>query len=216
MSVTAVPLRPIKKGSVAKLWSALLLLALAAAALAWWTSGHHRFTRTASGLGFQVVKEGEGPTPGPKDMVVLNYIGRLANGTVFDSNTSPQGVPFPVDENATVKGFAEGLKMMRTGGVYRLRIPPKLGYGSRNMGQIPPNSTLDFDIAVRRIMSEAEVRQMMQQQMLMQQLQGGGRGQGGAPAGGGGGAGAAQDAGPDATGPDTTGGAAQAEPPQGR
>src|SRR3954469_20299185 len=76
MSVTAVPLRPIKKGSVAKLWAALVVLALLTVALAWWTTGHHRFTRTASGLGFQVVKEGEGPTPGAKDIVVINYIGR--------------------------------------------------------------------------------------------------------------------------------------------
>jgi FKBP-type peptidyl-prolyl cis-trans isomerase FkpA len=206
MSVTAVPLRPIRKGSVAKLWAALLVLALLTVALAWWTTGHHRFSRTASGLGFQVVKEGEGGTPGSKDIVVINYIGRLANGTVFDSNTSPQGVPFPVDENATVKGFAEGLRMMRTGGVYRLRIPPNLGYGSRNMGQIPPNSTLDFDIAVRRIMSEAEVRQMMQQQMLMQQMQGGGGagGAGAGPAGPAGGAGGA---------PDATGDGGQAGPP---
>jgi FKBP-type peptidyl-prolyl cis-trans isomerase FkpA len=203
MSVTAVPLRPIKKGSVAKLWAALVVLALLTVALAWWTTGHHRFTRTASGLGFQVVKEGEGPTPGAKDIVVINYIGRLPNGTVFDTSTSPQGVPFPVDENATVKGFAEGLKMMRTGGVYRLRIPPKLGYGSRTMGQIPADSTLDFDIAVRRIMSEAEVRQMMQQQMLMQQLQGGG-GAGGAGAG---------PAGPTGAAPDATGGGGQAGPP---
>ena len=211
MSVTAVPLRPIKKGSVAKLWAALVVLALLAGALAWWTTGHHRFTRTASGLRFQVIKEGEGPTPGPKDFALVNYVGRLPNGTVFDSNVGQQPAPFPVAEGATVKGFAEGLRMMRKGGIYRLRIPPELGYGKRDMGQIPPNSTLEFDVAVRAVMSEAEIRQMMQQQMLMQQLQGAGRGQGGAPAGGAGGAGAAQDAGPDATG-----GAAQAEPPQGQ
>jgi FKBP-type peptidyl-prolyl cis-trans isomerase FkpA len=200
MSVTAVPLRPIKKGSVAKLWAALVVLALLAGALAWWTTGHHRFTRTASGLRFQVVKEGEGPTPGPKDFAMVNYVGRLTNGTVFDSNVGQQPAPFPVAEGATVKGFAEALRMMRKGGIYRLRIPPELGYGSRDMGQIPPNSTLEFDVAVRAIMSEAEIRQMMQQ------LQGRGAGGtgGGAPAGG--------DAGPDAAG--AAGG--QAPPPQGR
>jgi FKBP-type peptidyl-prolyl cis-trans isomerase FkpA len=207
MSVTAVPLRPIKKGSVAKLWAALIVLGLLAAALAWWTTGQHRFTRTASGLGFQVVKEGEGPTPGPKDFALVNYVGRLPNGTVFDSNVGQQPAPFPVAEGATVKGFAEGLRMMRKGGIYRLRIPPALGYGSRDMGAIPPNSTLEFEVAVRAVMSEAEIRQMMQQQMLMQQLQGGGRGQGAAP----GGAGAAQDAGPDAAA-----GGTQGEQPQGR
>jgi FKBP-type peptidyl-prolyl cis-trans isomerase len=200
MSVTAVPLRPIKKGSVAKLWAALVVLGLLAIALAWWTTGQHRFTRTASGLGFQVVKEGEGPTPGPKDIVVINYIGRLANGTEFDRQIGPQGVPFPVDENATVKGFAEGLRMMRAGGVYRLRIPPQLGYGNSAKGTIPANSTLLFDVAVQRVMSEAEMRQMMQQQMLMRQMQGGG---GAGPAGPAG-AGAA---------PDASGDGAQAGPP---
>lgn len=182
MSVTAVPLHPIKKGSVAKLWAALLVLGLLAAALAWWTTGHHRFTRTPSGLRLQVVKEGEGPTPGPKDYAFINYIGRLPNGTVFDRNDGQQPTPFPVAEGATVKGFSEGLRMMRKGGVYRLRIPPELGYGAREMGQIPANSTLEFDVAVRAIMSEPEIRQMMQQQMMMQQLQGAG-GAGG-PAGG--------------------------------
>ncbi|HMC90895.1 MAG TPA: FKBP-type peptidyl-prolyl cis-trans isomerase [Allosphingosinicella sp.] len=214
MSVTAVPLRPIKKGSVAKLWAALVVLGLLAAGLAWWTTGHHRFTRTASGLRFQVVKEGEGPTPGPKDFAMVNYVGRLTNGTVFDSNVGQQPAPFPVAEGATVKGFSEALRMMRKGGIYRLRIPPELGYGSRDMGQIPPNSTLEFDVAVRAVMSEAEIRQMMQQQMMMQQLQGrGGAGAGaGGPGGPAGGAPAGGDAGPDAAG--AAGG--QAPPPQGQ
>jgi FKBP-type peptidyl-prolyl cis-trans isomerase FkpA len=196
MSVTAVPLRPIRKGSVAKLWAALLVLALLVAALAWWTTGRHHFERTPSGLRFQVVKEGEGPTPGPKDYVFVNYQGRLPNGTVFDSNVGQQPVPFPVAENATIKGFSEGLRKMRKGGIYRLRMPPELGYGNRDMGAIPPNSTLEFDVAVRAIMGEAEVRQMMQQQMLMQQLQGAGGAGGQAPPGAAGGAGAAPDEAP--------------------
>lgn len=197
MSVTAVPLHPIRKGSVAKLWAALIVLALLAGGLAWWTTGHHRFTRTASGLRFQVVKEGEGPTPTAKDYVLVNYIGRLPNGTVFDRNDGQQAVPFPAAEGPMLKGFTEALRMMRKGGVYRVIIPPELGYGANSPPQIPPNSALEFDVAARAVMSEAELRQMMQQQMMMQQLQGGG-GAGG-PAGGAGAGGPAAGAGPDAT-----------------
>jgi FKBP-type peptidyl-prolyl cis-trans isomerase FkpA len=186
MSVTAVPLRPIKKGSVAKLWAALIVLALLAGGLAWWTTGHHRFQRTASGLRFQVVKDGEGPTAGPKDVVFVNYIGRLPNGTVFDRNDGQQPTPFPTAEGATLKGFSEALRMMKKGGVYRIVIPPELGYGTNSPPQIPANSALEFDIAARAVMSEAEVRQMMQQQMMMQQMQGGGGAGGpGGPAGAG-------------------------------
>src|SRR4051794_26099373 len=61
MSVTAVPLRPITKGSVAKLWIGLLLLALAAAAFAWWGTAGQQWTTTGSGLQYRVVKDGQGP-----------------------------------------------------------------------------------------------------------------------------------------------------------
>jgi FKBP-type peptidyl-prolyl cis-trans isomerase FkpA len=208
MSVTAVPLLPIKKGSVAKLWIGLLVLALLAVALAWWTTGHHRYLRTASGLRFQVVKEGEGPTATDRDVAFVTYVGRLPNGTVFDSNVGQQPAPFPVAPGASIKGFSEGLKMMRKGGVYRLRIPPELAYGANPPPQIPANSTLEFDVALQGILPMAEYRQLMQQQMMMQQLQGG------AGAGGPGGPGA-PGAAPGAA-PDATGGGPAGQPQQGR
>lgn len=174
MSATAVPLRPIAKGSVLKLWLGIAVLALLAAALAWGGTSGQRYTTTASGLQIRTLEEGEGPHPGEADIAFVTYTGKLADGTVFDSNVGQQPAPFPVAEGATIKGFSEGLKLMRKGGRYRLRMPPALGYGDRDMGQIPPNSTLDFEVTLVEFMPEAQLRQMMMQQQMMQQQQMGG------------------------------------------
>ncbi|HEX9954836.1 MAG TPA: FKBP-type peptidyl-prolyl cis-trans isomerase [Allosphingosinicella sp.] len=188
MSVTAVPLRPVKKGSVLKLWIGLALLALAGAGAAWIGTRGQVWTTTQSGLQFRTIKEGEGAHPTETDIAIVTYTGRLASGEVFDSNKGQQPAPFPVAEGATIKGFSEGLKLMKKGGSYRLRIPPALGYGEKGAGngQIPANATLDFDVEIHEVISEAQFRQiMMQQQMMQQQMMGGGAG---APGGGEGGA----------------------------
>jgi hypothetical protein len=168
MSVTAVPLRPIAKGSVLKLWLGLAVLALLAGALAWAGTEGQRWTTTSSGLQFRVIEEGEGPTATERDIAFVTYTGKLEDGTVFDSNEGqPQPAPFPVAEGATIKGFSEGLKMMRKGGTYRMRIPPELGYGAREAGPIPANSTLTFDVEVVEVMAEDVLRRMMMQQQGM-------------------------------------------------
>jgi FKBP-type peptidyl-prolyl cis-trans isomerase FkpA len=180
MSVTAVPLRPIRKGSVLKLWLGIALLALLAAGLAWLGTAGQIFERTASGLQYRVLEKGTGPSPTETDVAFINYTGRLADGTVFDSNEGGQPVPMPVAEGAVIKGFSEGLKLMRKGAKYQLRIPPELGYGGEAKGPIPANSTLDFDVTVVDFMPEATLRQMMMQQQMMQ-----GAPQGGPPPGSG-------------------------------
>ena len=181
MSVTAVPLRPIAKGSVAKLWIGLLLLALIAGAFAWWGTAAQQWTTTPSGLKFQVVKEGTGPTPTDTDVAIVEYVGRLADGTIFDSNVGKQPAPLPLKPGALIPGFTEGLHHVRKDGVYRLRIPAKLGYGDQAKPGIPPNSRLDFDLHVIGILPEEVVRQVLMQQQLqqMQGQQGQGQGQGG-------------------------------------
>lgn len=98
---------------------------------------------TPSGLHFEVLEEGEGASPELTDRVVVKYVGRLADGTVFDSTEEP--VTF--DVNRLVKGFTEGLTMMKPGGRYRMFIPASLGYGSRGVdGVIPGNAALDFEV----------------------------------------------------------------------
>src|SRR5687767_6446942 len=116
MSATAVPIRPLKKGSVLKLWIALILLAIAAAALAWYGTGSLQYQTTESGLQYRVIKEGEGANPTTADIVLIDYTGRLSNGTVFDSTKGKQPAASPV--SGFIPGFTEGLQLMRKGGSY--------------------------------------------------------------------------------------------------
>ena len=171
MSVTAVPIRPLKKGSVLKLWLGILLLALLAGAAAWYTTGRLHYTTTASGLQYRVVKAGEGPNPGASDLALINYTGRLQDGTVFDSNQGGQPVPLPV--NGSIPGFSEALQLMNKGATYRLRIPPNLAYGEQGAGGgvIPPNATLEFDVTLVdfRALTPEQIQQMQMMQMMQQQ-----------------------------------------------
>jgi FKBP-type peptidyl-prolyl cis-trans isomerase FkpA len=147
MSVTAVPLRPVKKGSVLKLWIGLGLLSAAAGAIAYAGTRGLAYETTASGLQFRVVKEGEGPTPIASDIALVHYTGMLEDGKVFDSSEGKQPLPLPVGPGGSIAGFSEGLQKMRKGGEYILKIPPQLGYGERGVpGAIPPNATLTFEV----------------------------------------------------------------------
>ncbi|HZF94220.1 MAG TPA: FKBP-type peptidyl-prolyl cis-trans isomerase [Allosphingosinicella sp.] len=183
MSVTAVPIRPLKKGSVLKLWLGIIVLLALVVAAAWYTTGRLHFTKTASGLEYRVIQEGEGPHPGATDLALINYTGRLQDGTVFDSNEGGQPVPLPV--NGSIAGFSEALQLMNKGATYRLRIPPNLGYGATGAGGgvIPPNATLEFDVTLVdfRALTPEQIQQMQMMQMMQQQ---GGAGGAGAPPGG--------------------------------
>ena len=99
---------------------------------------------TASGLRYRKVDgAGTGPKPSPTDVVTLNYTGTLTDGTEFDSSRgSPVTFPLP----QLITGWQEGVPLMSVGDSYEFLIPPELGYGSRQSGPIPPNSTLYFRI----------------------------------------------------------------------
>src|SRR3954451_1940930 len=177
MSVTAVPLRPLPKGAVLKLWLGLALPVAMGGAVAWAGTSAHVFQRTASGLGFKVLKDGEGAPPTASDVTLIQYTGRLEDGTVFDSNMNGQPLPRPAADGAAIKGFTEGLRMMKKGGTYRLRIPPELGYGAGGQPPaIPPNSTLEFDVKLLEYIPMTTYRALMQQQMRQQRQQRGGAG----------------------------------------
>lgn len=170
MSVTAVPLRPLKKGSVAKLWIAILALALLAGGIAWAGTAAVQSNVTASGLRYRVLEPGDGASPGPRDMVLIEYEGRLEDGTVFDSSAR-NGGPVPMPVEGLVPGFSEALQLMQKGGRYRIWLPPELGYGARGVGPIPANATLEFDVHLVDVATEAQVRAMQQQQMMQQMMQ---------------------------------------------
>ncbi len=101
---------------------------------------------TASGLQYKVIREGTGAQPKPTDTVTVNYEGKLIDGTVFDSSYK-RGQPATFPLNAVIRGWTEGLQLMKVGGKYQLFVPADLAYGDRPMGpDITPNSTLIFDI----------------------------------------------------------------------
>lgn len=79
--------------------------------------------------------------------VSVHYTGKLQNGTIFDSSVN-RGTPFefPLGAGMVIEGWELGIAGMKVGGKRTLTIPPELGYGSRDMGTIPPNSTLTFDV----------------------------------------------------------------------
>lgn len=177
---TRVPLQPIRKGSVAKLWVGLIVVLVVAAAAAWLNVPHAK--RLAGGVTIETLEAGKGASPTTSDIALINYKGMLADGKVFDQG---QSVPMPV--TGVVPGFSTGLQAMQAGGKYRLRIPADQAYGAeekRNQqtGEvvIPANSDLVFDVDLLEFRSQEEVLRMMQQQQMMQQLQGGA---GGAPGG---------------------------------
>lgn len=164
MSVTAVPLRPIAKGSLTKLWLAVAALIAIAFAIAWMGTAHLRPEVTASGIEFKTVKAGQGPFVQQQDAVLIDYVGKLDDGTVFDSS---EGQPRPFTPMATVPGFAEAMLKMQKGGQYSFRLPPELGYGQNSPPGIPANSALNFDVTVAEVgpgMGPVLLQQMMQQQ----------------------------------------------------
>ena len=174
MSVTAVPIPPVEKGSLVKLWGGLALAVAIAGGVAWAGTGGSGSaggckTVTASGLGYSVVKAGEGAKPTDTDVVLVNYKGTLAaDGKEFDAN---QRTPFPVSQ--VVPGFSEGLKLMQKGSTYKLCIPAALGYGAQSTGPIPANADLIFSVDLIDFKSMAEIQAMQQQMPQEGQAQGG-------------------------------------------
>ena len=119
-------------------------------------------SKSASGLGYIVVKAGVGAMPGDADVALINYKGYVAaTGAPFDD-----AGPVPVPVGQVIPGFAEGLKQMQRGGSYKLCIPPSLGYGDKAVGPIPPNATLVFliDLIDFKSLAEIEARQAQPQQ----------------------------------------------------
>ena len=94
------------------------------------------------------LKVGEGSEVVKYNIVTVNYTGWLTDGTKFDSSLNPGRSPFrfTVGGGQVIKGWDEGLIGMKVGGKRKLTIPPSMGYGNQDMGVIPPNSTLIFEI----------------------------------------------------------------------
>lgn len=184
--ITRVPIQPVAKGSLTKLWIGVVLAVLVGAGIAW--------SAVPRGLSVDTELAGTGPKVAVGDVVFIKYKGKLAkDGTVFDESQDiplpieglfPAGNPFPVEEGATIPGFFKGLQQMQKGGKYTLFIPADQAYGASPQpgSPIPPNADLEFEIEVVEIMSRVTFdRNLKILQQAMQERMG--QQQGGAPAG---------------------------------
>ena len=109
--------------------------------------------QTASGLVFSEVLAGTGPKPGPTSTVEVHYHGTLTDGTVFDSSVDRgQTIKFPL--NGVIKGWQEGVQMMRVGSKATLVCPSDIAYGDNGSPPvIPPGATLTFEVELKAIVS---------------------------------------------------------------
>jgi len=181
--VTRVPIQPIAKGSLTKLWLGVIAAVLLGAGIAW--------AAVPAGVTVEEVQAGTGANPGETDVLFTKYTGKLADGTVFDEWSPP---PIPVDGifpegsplfmQNIVPGFREAAGRMQKGGKYLVEIPAEKAYGDEpppNSG-IQPGADLIFEVELVDFMSEQEFQQrlqVLQQMMQMQQGPGAGPGAGG-------------------------------------
>ena len=110
---------------------------------------------TASGLQYEVEKEGTGPKPKATDTVKVNYLGTKIDGTKFDSSYD-RGQPATFPLNGVIKGWSEGLQLMPVGSKYKLFVPANLAYGENAPGPIGPNATLIFEVELLGIEDAAK------------------------------------------------------------
>lgn len=166
MSVSQVPVRPIARGSILKLWLAVAALIVLAYFVA---------SKGAMGqLRVDTVEAGHGEVVAPMDGVILEYTGKTEDGTVFDT-TDGRG-PAPLLVMQVVPGFREALTKMQEGGRYKVFIPGRLAYGPNPPpgSGFTPNQDLYFDVHVLQIARNAAIEVQRQQQLeqLQQQQQG--------------------------------------------
>lgn len=194
MSVTTVPIQPIKKGSIPKFWAGIAIVVLAGAGLAWWGTNDIRgeyasdaqyladnadeegVTVTKSGLQIQTIRGGEGKPPTDNDVAMIAITGTLRDGKVFQE---PASGPFPV--SGGIPGFTEALKLMQKGGKYKIWIPSEIGYGPNDVPDpktgevgIPGGSVLIFDVELQDFLPREQFEAAMRQQQEQMQKAAGG------------------------------------------
>lgn len=107
-----------------------------------------------SGLQYKVITEGTGAMPGPEDVVKVHYIGKTIDGTKFDSSYD-RGEPAQFRVSNVIRGWVEGLQLMKEGSKLMLYIPYDLAYGERGAGSvIKPFSTLIFEVELLEVIKE--------------------------------------------------------------
>ena len=107
--------------------------------------------QTTSGLVYEIIKEGTGKQPGASDTVEVHYHGTLTNGVVFDSSVKRnKKISFPL--NRVIRGWTEGLQLVKEGGKIKLVIPSDLAYGNAGAPpSIPGGATLIFEVELFKV-----------------------------------------------------------------
>jgi FKBP-type peptidyl-prolyl cis-trans isomerase FkpA len=147
--ITRVPLQPIAKGALTKLWLGVAAAALAAGGVVW--------SSLPPSVDVETVQAGAGASPTEEDVVTINYKGTLPDGKVFDE---AQGAKLPMQ--GIIPGFVEALGQMKPGGKYKVVIPSAKAYGKEGAPGIAPNTDLHFEIELVKVQSRATAEQEMQ------------------------------------------------------
>lgn len=161
MSVTAVPIRPLAKGSVVKLWLALVVLCVAGAALAWIGTARLQIATIDNGVRIQTLRAGTGPLITAADLVLMQYRLTKLDGT-FIEDSRQSGQPFVISADRSFPGFGVAMRHMQEGGRYRIWVPPGQ-HAARFAPGMPfgPQDTLVFDIEVQQVAAGMAAAQQM-------------------------------------------------------
>lgn len=151
--ITRVPLQPIAKGALTKLWVGVAAAALAAAGVV--------YASLPPGVDVEVVKAGSGAAPTEADVVTINYKGTTPDGKVFDE---AKGAKLPMQ--GIIPGFVKALEKMQPGGSYKIVIPSELAYGKEGAPGIPPNTDLHFEIDLIKVQGREEAEKEMQLEQM--------------------------------------------------
>ena len=183
--ITRVPLQPIAKGSLTKMWLGVAGAVVLAAGIAW--------VAMPPGVSVDTITAGTGGNPSETDVVFVKYTGKLEDGTVFDQSQEsawpipgilPDGTALPLDQ--MVPGFQQALMQMQKGGKYTVEIPSDLAYGATPPpgAPIPPNADITFEVELVDFMAREEAEARYQRLVgMMQQMQGAPGADGAAPGG---------------------------------
>jgi FKBP-type peptidyl-prolyl cis-trans isomerase FkpA/FKBP-type peptidyl-prolyl cis-trans isomerase FklB len=109
---------------------------------------------TPSGLQYSVITAGSGDSPNKTDRVKVHYVGTLIDGSEFDSSIK-RGEPAVFGLDQVIRGWTEGLQLMKVGAKYKFYIHPKIAYGSRDKPGIPANSALIFEVELLNIVKDS-------------------------------------------------------------
>lgn len=103
-------------------------------------------TKDETGMYYQIINPGSGNNPNVNSRVTVNYVGKLTDGTIFDSGNNIQ---FMLSE--VVPGWQVGLSKIAKGGKIKMIVPPYMGYGCKGSGIIPGNAVLVFDVDLTEV-----------------------------------------------------------------